>query len=363
MSLDGVGQAGALAIGVDLGGTKIAAALVSRDGRVLETRQVPTPVESGPGAVLDRIAAQIDQLAGSLAARVPLEGRPRAALSVAPQATLKLHSDAAVATPLYGVGIGSPGQVDSLSGVVRNAVNLGWDEIPLVAEVRQRLTLEIPAWVQKDANASALGEYYFGSARSCKDFVYLSIGSGLGGGIVTNGMLVTGADWNAAELGHLSLDPDGLLCNCGSRGCAETVISGPGLLTLVENYLALDELPTRLSLDQALTTQAILAAAQAGDALALAALQEVGRQFGIVMAVCVAALNPERIIVGGGLGLAAYETLLPAARAELRRRVLPVSYRKLQILPSTLASSAVGAACLVWYFLEKWNLYKEKEVV
>ena len=357
MSLNGVGQAGALAIGVDLGGTKIAAALVGRDGRVLETRQVPTPVESGPGAVLDRIAAQINQLVGSLAARATLSVAPQATLSVAPQATLS------VAAPLYGVGIGSPGQVDSLSGVVRNAVNLGWDEVPLVAEVRQRLTLEIPAWVQKDANASALGEYYFGSARSCKDFVYLSIGSGLGGGIVTNGMLVTGADWNAAELGHLSLDPDGLLCNCGSRGCAETVISGPGLLTLVENYLALDEMATRLSLDQALTTQAILAAAQAGDALALAALQEVGRQFGIVMAVCVAALNPERIVVGGGLGLAAYETLLPAARAELRRRVLPVSYRKLQILPSTLASSAVGAACLVWYFLEKWNLYKEKEVV
>lgn len=349
MSLDGVGPAGALAIGVDLGGTKIAAALVGRDGRVLETRQVPTPAGAEPGAVLDRIAAQINHLAGSLAAQAPLEGRPRAALSVA--------------TPLYGVGIGSPGQVNSLSGVVRNAVNLGWDEIDLVAEVRHRLTLDIPVWVQKDANASALGEYYFGSARSCKDFVYLSIGSGLGGGIVTNGMLVTGADWNAAELGHLSLDPDGLLCNCGSRGCAETVISGPGLLALVENYLALDEVPTRLSLDQALTTQAILAAAGAGDALALAALQEVGRQFGIIMAVCVAALNPERIIVGGGLGLAAYGTLLPAAHAELRRRVLPVSYRQLQILPSTLASSAVGAACLVWYFLEKWNLYKEKEVV
>jgi glucokinase len=349
MSLDGVGPAGALAIGVDLGGTKIAAALVGRDGRVLETRQVPTPAESGPGAVLDLIAAQIDQLAGSLAPEATLEGRPRAALSVA--------------APLSGVGIGSPGQVDSLRGVVRNAVNLGWDEVPLVAEVRQRLTLDIPVWVQKDANASALGENYFGSARSCKDFVYLSIGSGLGGGIVTNGMLVTGADWNAAELGHLSLDPDGLLCNCGSRGCAETVISGPGLLALVENYLALDEVPTRLSLDQDLTTQAILAAAGAGDALALAALREVGRQFGVVMAVCVAALNPERIIVGGGLGLAAYEILLPAARAELRRRVLPVSYRQLQILPSTLASSAVGAACLVWYFLEKWNLYKEKEVV
>lgn len=325
-----------MAIGVDVGATKIAAALVGRDGRVLESLHVPTGAEQGSQAVLDRIGSQINALL-----------RHAASPSVAP----------------VGVGIGTPGQVNSVRGTVRNAVNLGWEEISLVDEICSRLVREIPIWIQKDANASALGEYYFGSARGCEDFVYLGIGSGLGGGIVTNGMLVTGADWNAAELGHLSLDPQGLQCNCGSRGCAETIVSGPGLLTLMETYLAQNNVPTQLSLDNPLSTQAIISAAQVGDQLALDALKEVGRHFGMVMAACVSTLNPGRIIVGGGLGLAAYDVILPAAQAELRRRVLPVSYTNLQILPSTLVSSAVGAACLVWYFTDKQNLYQHKEVV
>lgn len=326
----------ALAIGVDLGATKIAAALVTRDGAVVESLQVPTRAEEGSRAVLDRVGSQIN--------------------------ALLRHIDGSPVAPI-GVGIGSPGQVNSLQGSVRNAVNLGWEEISLVDEICSRLVREIPIWIQKDANASALGEYYFGSAQGCEDFVYLGIGSGLGGGIVTNGMLVTGADWNAAELGHLSLDPHGLHCNCGSRGCAETIVSGPGLLNLVRKYLVQDEFPTQLSLDNRITTRAIISAAQAGDPLALAALNDVGHHFGMVMAACVSTLNPARIIVGGGLGLAAFDVILPAAQSELRRRVLPVSYTNLQILPSSLVSSAVGAACLVWYFTDKQNLYQHKEVV
>lgn len=329
-------QSDDLAIGVDVGATKIAAALVTRDGEILESLQVPTRAEEGSPVVLDRIAAQINALLRRVAAN-----------SLVP----------------VGVGIGTPGQVNALRGTVRNAVNLGWEEISLVDEVCSRLTQELPVLIQKDANASALGEYYFGSARGCEDFVYLGIGSGLGGGIVTNGVLVTGADWNAAELGHLSLDPHGLQCNCGSRGCAETIVSGLGLINLVERYLAQDDVPTQLFVDKPLTTRAILSAAQAGDRLALDALMELGRHFGMVMAACVSTLNPGRIIVGGGLGLAAYDFLLPAAQAELHRRVLPASYSNLRILPSTLVSSAVGAAALVWYFTDKHNLFQQKEVV
>jgi len=307
-----------LAIGVDLGATKIASALVTAQGEIVASRQTLTEASEGPEAVLKRIAAEVNALAADAPSRV------------------------------LGVGIGSPGQVDPRAGVVRNAVNLGWEIAPLAAGVRSQLTADAPVWIEKDANASAVGEYFFGAARGCDDFVYLAVGSGLGGGVFANGALVSGADHNASELGHLSLDPNGRLCSCGLRGCAETVISGKGLLALTREKLAGQTLPTHLTTSSDLTTAAVIAAAEVGDALALAALAEVARWLGLVMAVCVAVLNPARIVVGGGLGLAASDFLLTGAQSELRRRVLASSYQHLEIRRSQLTSSAVGAACLVW---------------
>ena len=308
------------AIGVDVGATKIAAALVSAAGRVHHSRQVPTAPERGPSSVLDSITTLVE----ALRAQAP-------------------------AAPL-GVGIGTPGRVDAAAGIVYNAVNLGWDEVHLAAEIRARLPVDLPIWLQKDANAAALGEYYFGAAKDCHDFVYVSIGSGLGAGVLAGGTLITGANWNAAELGHVTLDPGGLACACGRRGCAETVVSGPGLLALAQRYLAEARHPTRLPAPAALTNEAILAAARAGDVLALAALAEVGRHLGLVMAACVAVLDPARIVIGGGLGLAAFDFLAPPARAALERLTLAAGAHQLAIVPSRLPSSAVGAASLVWYF-------------
>jgi glucokinase len=261
-----------------------------------------------------------------------------------------------------GIGIGSPGQVNPKEGTVRNAVNLGWEEVRLVEAVRARMAVNLPVWIQKDANASALGEYFFGAAQGCEDFIYMGVGSGLGGGVMTQGVLVTGANQNAAELGHLSLDPQGWRCSCGQKGCAETVVSGPGLVRLARSFLSTNRYPTRLTAASELTTKAILTAARAGDELALAALDEVGRRLGQVMAACVAVLNPALIVIGGGLGLAAFDLLVPAARQELDLRTLTASQENPRILPSQLSSSAVGAACLVWYYQRTMSQPK-KEVM
>lgn len=308
-----------LAIGIDLGATKIAAALVNERGRVLAASNVLTGAADGPALVLDRIAAQ----AAALIAKAP--------------------------AALMGIGIGSPGQVNTQQGTVRGAVNLGWDEVHLADEICARLDQDLRVWIQKDTNASALGEYYFGAAQGITDFVYLSLGSGLGAGVLANNALITGAHSNASELGHLSLDPHGLLCNCGQHGCAETIVSGPGLLRLTRRYLNEGRFQTELA-EATLDTTAILTAARRSDALALAALEDVGRSLGVVMSACVAVLDPQRIVIGGGLGLAAFDFLAPAARRELQQRTLPASYIPLEIVPSQLASSAVGAAGLVWYY-------------
>lgn len=307
-----------VAIGVDLGATKIASALVSPTGQILATRQALTSPENGSEAVLDRLAIEIDALANMSRYK------------------------------LAGVGIGSPGSVDTVTGIIRNAVNLGWCEVDLVSGVSGRLHNELQIWVQKDANASALGELHFGSGQGCQDFVYITIGSGLGGGVIANGQLVTGAYGNAAELGHLSLDPNGRPCACGLRGCAETIVSGPGLVATLRDLLDQGKYASNLFGTDELTPAIILEAARMGDEASRMAFNKIGTALGNVLAACVAVLNPARFIIGGGVGQAAFDLIAPAANLELARRTTESSWRQLQIIPSRLASSAVGAACLAW---------------
>jgi glucokinase len=308
-----------LSIGIDLGATKIAAALIDRNGKTLDARLGATQPEQGEEAVFTRIAALANEL-----------------IAIAPR-------------PVQGIGIGTPGRVDPFEGIVYGAVNLGWEGVDLRSGVRTRLASDLPVFVAKDANASALGEFYYGAARGVDDFVYLGIGSGLGSGFLSGGRLVVGATWIAGDLGHLSLDPDGLPCTCGLRGCVETLVSGPGLVNRACRYLSEAHLPTQIEAEPTLTTTHILDAARMGDRLALAALEDTGRDLGAALAVCVTTLNPAMIVIGGGLGLAAFDFLVPAARTELARRALRQRWQNLAIVPSQVASSAAGAACLIWY--------------
>lgn len=306
-------------IGVDMGATKIAAALVASNGDVLATVQRPTAPQRGVDPVLVDISQCIDELAAQ---------SPR---------------------PVAGVGIGSPGQVITAEGKVYSAVNLGWDEVPLADGVRSRLANDLPVWILKDTNASVLGEYYFGAARGCPDFIYLGIGSGLGGGVLANGDLVTGKNGTAAEVGHLSLDPHGRRCACGLQGCAETVISGPGLVAETRELMSKWAGETQLSEDAALSPALVLKFARQGDPLANLAVAHLAEWLGIVMAASVALLNPARFILGGGVALAGFDLIAEPALTEMKRRVLSNSYHDLTVVPSGLESSAVGAACLVWH--------------
>lgn len=310
------------AIGIDLGANKIAAALVDIHGEPLVVRQVPTRPEEGVEAVVGRVAGLIDLLLQV----VPLEQR------------------------LLGVGIGTPGHVDHATGVVRGAVNLGWAEVPLRDLLQARLKRDIPLWLQIDSNASAVGEFKFGAGHNCPDFVYLGIGTGLGGAAFCGGRLLEGASHYAMEVGHVSLDPQGPPCVCGQHGCAELLLSGPGLLNLTQRHLMEMREPTRLYLNAELEPAAIVRAARREDPLALTVFAEFSKQLGTVMAFCASLLNPARILIGGGLGLAAFDLLLPGAQAELQRRTLPVIHQAIQIVPAACKAAPVGAAALAWYY-------------
>ena len=322
------------AIGVDVGATKIAAALVTRQGEVLVEARADTAPAEGPAAVVERIAALVIQLAG----RAP--------------------------GPLAGVGIGTPGLVDSAHGIVRNAVNLGWTEVELAEQVRRSLDGRLPSgpasgqpvgvWVENDANIQALGEVVYGAARGLDNCICITIGTGLGSGIVLNGRIVTGATFSAAELGHLSFDPGGRRCACGLRGCLETVVSGPGLAATVRELLAAGQLATSLHDGPELAARTV-EAARRGDPLAQAALAETARWLGMAFASVAVLLNPAMIVVGGGFGLSAFDLLIPGARAELARRAVAQSHTQLQIVPSQVMSSAVGASSLVWQEQHLWT--------
>jgi glucokinase-like ROK family protein len=233
------------------------------------------------------------------------------------------HSASLAEGPLLGIAVGVPGLVDQETGSVLFAPNLGWMDVPLRSLLRERFGA--PAYVDNEANLAALGEYYFGVAQSHEDVLFLSLGVGLGGGIVQEGKLYRGSSGFCGEFGHMTMEPDGLPCNCGNRGCWETQVSPAAVLRNVRQAIMRGQ-PSRLPLGDSrnpelLTLQMVLDAARAGDAAAVQALNEVGRRLGIGVASLVNALNPDLVVLGGRLSSAG-EFLLPSVEAELRRRAL-----------------------------------------
>jgi glucokinase len=304
-------------IGVDVGGTKIDGVLVDAAGGVLAETHALSGVSEGTDAVIGRIAGVIRSLITAAGDR-----------------------------PIPGVGVGVPGQVNTREGVARAAVNMGWMDVPLRARLLEAVDhpgLEVV--LANDVNALALGEARFGLGQGARGLVYLAVGTGLGGGAVFNGQVIAGDNDFAMEVGHMALRPDGRRCGCGLHGCPEAYVSGVGILSGVREQM--DAFPnTRLTSEITLTVPIILREARAGDPLALRVMDEAGEMLGTVMAICAALLNPDLFVIGGGLGRAAADLLLPRAEAELRARVLPPSHERAKVMLAKVERAAIGAAAL-----------------
>ncbi len=310
-----------LAIGLDIGGTKMAFAVVNRRGRILDHHTLPTNSGDSLGQTLDRIASQLGQL-------------------------LAAHESCAA------IGIGVPGPVDSDRGLALNAVNLNWRELHLRGELAQRLAQPLPIYVDNDVNVGAIGEMLFGAAANMTDFVYLAIGTGLGGAAVSKGTLLRGATHSEMEIGHVSIDPvKGRPCSCGLRGCLEMSISGKGLVAIAREHIQ-DFPQSGLSMGD-LTTQAIIRCADQGDPLASFVLRQAATALGVACAWCINLFNPESIVLGGGLIHALFHLLEADMREALQVRCLPGSLEYTAIILSQHADAALGAAALVWYHRQK----------
>ncbi len=312
-----------LAIGVDIGGTKIAFALIDRAGNVLATDVLPTLPAQGADAVMDRVAEGVH------------------------------HLLAETDRPITGVGVGCAGIVNPITGVIDVSTNLNWYGVPLGAGIQARLPENLPVWVAKDANASALGELYFGAARGQRDFVYLTLGTGVGGGAVVGGQLLLGSGFTAMEIGHMPFMPTNRRCVCGMYGCPEMYLSGQGMLAGAREHLPDYPQSVLADLGERLTTAAVIEAAHSGDALALAVMDEMGDWLASLMICLTGILSPALYVIGGGLGHAAAGFIFPAARRSLDQRTTLAMYRHLEIVQSQVMSPAVGAACQAWYGLQR----------
>jgi glucokinase-like ROK family protein len=224
---------------------------------------------------------------------------------------------------LLGVAVGVPGLVDQATGALLFAPNLGWKDVP-VRTILQR-AFDAPVFVDNEANLAALGEHYFGAAQGYGEVLYISAGVGLGGGVVHDGQLCRGVTGVAGELGHMTMDPDGDLCNCGNRGCWETLVSQQVLFRRIRQAIDAghaSQLSEAVNGDYSrLTVPLVAEAARANDSVALSALAWIGRNLGIGMASLVNALNPELVVFGGILSLA-WDFMLPTVTEEMQSRAL-----------------------------------------
>jgi glucokinase-like ROK family protein len=249
-----------------------------------------------------------------------------------------------------GIGIGVSGLVDVRQGELAFAPNLQWSHVPLRQMLRERF--DVPVFVENDANAAALGEYYFGVARGVENFIYLSADVGLGGGIVLGGKLFRGNGGYAGEVGHMAVNPNGELCGCGRRGCWESLVSPRAVVRNIQAILqnGTDSLIRRLADGNLgnITFDQVIEAAQANDQVALCALQDVARWLGIGIANLVNTLNPELVVLGGGLARASM-ALTPVIETTVRENALEQPRQALKIAVSAYGSEAcvVGAAAIV----------------
>lgn len=314
-------MAGRAVVSIDIGGTKTLTAVVNGQGRVLARRLMETPQE-GPGPFIEAVAQEVAALL----------------------ADAGLHRK-----DVLGLGAGAPGPLDPRTGVVFEPPNLeGWRDVPL-AELLQEAT-HIRAFVENDANAAAFGEAWVGAGADVRDLVYITVSTGIGGGLIFGGELYHGASGTAGEIGHMTIEPDGPTCTCGRRGHLEILASGTAIGRMAAVAVRAGR-PSSLSALPAedITAAAVAEAAAAGDILAIEVYTRAGGYIGVAAASLVNVLNPQMIVFGGGVSKAG-ELLLAPVRQAVRERAFERPAEAVRIVQSALGDDVgvIGVAGLVY---------------
>ncbi|MGN1024245.1 MAG: ROK family glucokinase [Lachnospiraceae bacterium] len=264
------------AFGIDVGGTTVKCGLFSTKGELLDNWEIPTRKEDGGKYILGDIAEAIRKKCTEK----------------------KLKKE-----DVLGVGIGVPGPVLE-DGIVNNCVNLGWGVVD-VKENLSNLLDGIPVEVGNDANVAALGEQWKGGGRGYKNVVLVTLGTGVGGGIIINGKIIPGSHGAGGEIGHIQVEKNETIpCNCGKKGCLEQYASATGVVRMAKRYLAKTKKTTVLRDDESLSAKAIFDAAKANDAAAMEVVEQFGERLGTALAAINCVVDPEVVVIGGGVSKA-----------------------------------------------------------
>ncbi len=315
-----------IVVGIDVGGTNTAFGFVDSNGKIVAESSIQTHSEQNANQLFERLFAELNMISR----RIEKEYE------------------------LVGIGIGAP-NANYYKGTVELPPNLNWGFVNVLDIVKKYSPL--PSAITNDANAAAIGEMIFGAAKGMKDFIVITLGTGLGSGIVVNGELVYGADGFAGEVGHTIVDPNGRECGCGRKGCLETYASASGIRRTVYELICNTNTPSKLrniSFDQ-LTAKDISDAAASGDKLALEAFDYTAKILGLKLADAVAHLSPEAIVLFGGLALAGDLIFVPTKRY-MEEYMLNIFKNKVKLIPSSLPggnAAVLGAAALIWNELKK----------
>lgn len=311
-----------LALGIDIGGTSTKLALVDPTGQITARSSFSTVDRTDEGDFFRHLFAAIDGLLGS-----------------------------GGASQLAGIAAGAP-SANEQQGTIENAANLPFSpRVEFVKTVQQRYG--VPVFLVKDSNASILGEWHYGAAKGMKNFMLLTLGTGLGCGIVANGQLLGGEFGHGGEAGHICVQPGGRACGCGRYGCTETYVSATGLKRTVFELMANTMAPSVLRSEsyEGMTARHIFEAAQSGDGLALAAFGKTGEVLGRAIADMAAWFEPAAVVLSGGLAMAGDLLFEPTIESLERHALAFHKGNKIKLLPSALGendAALLGTAALVW---------------
>jgi glucokinase len=322
-----------LTVGIDIGGTNTKYGIVDRDGNVIHQGNIAT-------TQYEDFQDYFDAMADAL----------RKGIAELPSSTR-----------IVGIGVGAANG-NYYTGNIERATNLKWKGILPLAQMFKD-EFGIPCILTNDANAAAVGEMIYGNAKNMKDFVVITLGTGLGSGFVCGGVLLNGHHGIAGEVGHTSVNPTGRYCNCGKRGCLETYVSATGIKRTVYKLLADHLEPSELrgiSFDN-LNTKMISEAANRGDIVAQEAFEYTGRILGMKLAETVVHTDPEAIFLFGGLSMAGDLIFRPTIK-HMEANLMPLFRGKIKVLPSAMHNQAapiLGASSLVWDYLDKMKAKAE----
>lgn len=314
-------------IGVDLGGTNIVSAIVNYQGEIVNSLKVPTLAERGKEATIKRIIETIH--------------KNIVQSSVAPD-------------NIIGIGIGAPGPLDIRRGIINFAPNLpGWRDVLLRKILEDEFNIKVV--LENDANAAAWGERCFGISRGVDNLVCFTLGTGIGGGIIIDGKIYHGNNYGAAELGHMTVNKDGPRCNCGNYGCLEAYSSATGIKNRIKNRIKEGIKSKFLNFDnddelfESLRLKLIFESARKGDKLTKSVVEEAISYLGIAIANIANILNPEMVVLVGGITNEGNKLLIPLRR-EVKKRAFYSNYKSLKIVIGKLGGNAgvLGAAALLW---------------